>query len=358
MYPVLKEYVNKVYIVNLDKEQLNTIKKIISPQRTEKQLLSKLSPIGLLMPDHCFFEKGQGPTITVEIKPQLGFIHPGYAKEGFSDVHDTPFCKVCLKEDYKSSKTNRRRSGYFPLDLFSGFDDRMVRAIESLKDFPKNQFKIFKDGVILNDENTANNVECEDFLSTTFGDTSILPHLLVAILKSEPNDTEIVVARDISTKVDNNLNEIALCNRTSKLLPEKCILNRILSIQQKNQITNEEALKIFTELLDYGLDEYLIQELVNCGDKYEKEIESKELLMKLEKLRTYQLCMTMRSLSIIVTIMPQIMENDNNDDIENSRIIVNNKYFKYKLAAVDLDPKKFTKIEKRIGLINKFSKCS
>ena len=315
IYPVLSDYVDKVYVVNLEKDQFDTIKEIISPRRTEKQLLSKLCPIGLLMPDHCFFanRNSQGPTLTIEIKPQLGFTQPEYALDGFSEVPSTAYCKVCLKEDYKSYKIDRRRSCYCPLDLFSGYDHRMVRAIKSLKDYPRNQFNIFRDGVILNDENSANNIECENILSSTFGDSMILPQLLVSILKSEPNDEVIVVAKDITNKDDDNLSEIAVCDRSSKPLPENCILNRIFCIQQKSQITNEEALEIFNDLIDYGLDEYLIHQLVNCGDKYENEIESGDILQKVEKLRTYQLCMTMRSLSIIVTIMPEIPKLHNDD---------------------------------------------
>ena len=75
--PVLGEYVSKVFVVHLQNNQLEYIKKTIALSRPEERLSKNLfTPVGLLMTDHCLpQEPGSGPTLAVEIKPKMGFIH-------------------------------------------------------------------------------------------------------------------------------------------------------------------------------------------------------------------------------------------------------------------------------------------
>ena len=53
------------------------------------------------------------------------------------------------------------RSSYCPFDLFSGVEIRMKSALKELLKSPQNNLKIFKDGVIVYDqESNSNDLEC------------------------------------------------------------------------------------------------------------------------------------------------------------------------------------------------------
>lgn len=76
--------------------------------------------------------------VCIEIKPKQGFLD-----------HSTPglpLCRYCVKQFLKAGKENGSRSGYCPLDLYSGNLDRMRRAVDNLILSPQNNFKVFVDG--------------------------------------------------------------------------------------------------------------------------------------------------------------------------------------------------------------------
>lgn len=53
------------------------------------------------------------------------------------------------------------RSTYCPFDLFSGVETRMKSALKALLTSPQNNLKIFRDGVIVYDqESTCSDLEC------------------------------------------------------------------------------------------------------------------------------------------------------------------------------------------------------
>ncbi|XP_063850914.1 inositol-pentakisphosphate 2-kinase-like isoform X2 [Scylla paramamosain] len=74
----------------------------------------------------------------IEIKPKQGFLD--------RSTPGMPLCRYCVKQFLKAGKESGSRSGYCPLDLFSGNVDRMRRAVDNLILAPQNNFKVFVDG--------------------------------------------------------------------------------------------------------------------------------------------------------------------------------------------------------------------
>ena len=329
--PVLGEYVSKVFVVHLQNDQLEYIKKTIALSRPEERLSKNLfTPVGLLMTDHCLpQEPGSGPTLAVEIKPKMGFIHEKYFKD--------TWCKFCTKKISDCSGDKKcTKSRYCPLELFSGDDYRMVKAIENLMITPRNNLRIFKDGSLLHDEKSTNNTQCQNFLSSTFGDPSIFPQVLVSLLKSNCNDIQLSLKK--KTEIDDTRDPES-CNRQSQPLPEKCILESILSLQ-RNDMTDEDAQYLLNSLLSAGIDLKTLQDFIH-GGSVESEKITEEIGKKLQKLKRFAMSVTARDLSLIVTITPEAIKDVNKGG---SWIVINGKLFKYQLAIVDLDPKDLGKI--------------
>ena len=329
--PVLGDFVSKVFVVNLQKDQLENIKKTVALHRPEARLSKNLfTPAGLLMTDHCLpQEPGVGPTLGVEIKPKLGFIHEKYSSD--------KFCKMCTKQMSKCLEDKTAaRSGYCPLELFSGDDDRMVKAMENLMITPRNNLRIFKDGSLLHDEKSTNSSQCQDFLSSTFGDASIFPQVLVSLLKSNCDDIQLSLKNKTET---DNKRDPESCNRKSQPLPDQCILQSILSLQ-RNEMTDEDAQNLLNSLLLEGFDLKALQDFVHGGSVKFEEI-SEKTREKLQKLKRFAMSVTARDLSLIVTITPEAIKDVNK---EGSWIVINGKLFRYQLSIVDLDPKDLVKI--------------
>lgn len=134
----------------------------------ENQLgVSSISNFGrvfaLEMPDFTVFphesslsaNNSNFPVIGVEIKPKEGFIPSDLidlAKITFDQ--DVAYCSNCLSQYEKSltSVDERKFYDYCPLDLFSGDERRMRRALSSLIDCPLNHLRVTRDGKIVMDK--------------------------------------------------------------------------------------------------------------------------------------------------------------------------------------------------------------
>ena len=139
--PELLAFVDPVTIFKLDWNQLEAIRNLVNPCRPPKRMVKDIFyPAALVMPDYAFMsEPGKGPVLSVEIKPKRGFLH----HENL--VHPT-LCNFCLKQFFKLNVGNSQSvSQYCPLDLYSGEENRMIRAIHALMASPQNNLRIFKD---------------------------------------------------------------------------------------------------------------------------------------------------------------------------------------------------------------------
>ncbi|KAJ7171990.1 inositol-pentakisphosphate 2-kinase, partial [Mycena filopes] len=88
-----------------------------------------------------------GEGITVEIKPKWGFLPSPTYLSGATRAIKTRTCRFCMHSHLKALS-----SGYCPLDLFSGDELRMTKALDSLCDAwsdsngTVNNFRVFVEG--------------------------------------------------------------------------------------------------------------------------------------------------------------------------------------------------------------------
>lgn len=332
--PVLWDFVSPVSIVDLDWAQLETIRTAVAASRPSKRLAKNVfSPCALLMEDHCFLDQaGPGPVLAVEIKPKQGFIHPQRQGE--------KFCNFCLKQIFKSKngEDGAVKSKYCPLDLFSGDQSRMETAIQNLMSTPKNNLRIFKDGIILHDENSAENSDCDNFISSTLGHKSFLPKVMSKLLRSEPHCDRI----EMKISANESLRKDSECSgNLSFPLPENSILNQVLTLQ-KCSLTDEEAEKVLNQLKVTGVDTDSLQHFISGGDTPFPDL-TEDLMTKVQDLKRYCMAVTARDLSIIVAISPE-----DTDTSSGNTLLINQKQFRYKLSIIDLDPKNLQRISKYI----------
>ena len=332
--PVLWDFVSPVSIVDLDWAQLETIRTAVALSRPSKRLAKNVfSPCALLMEDHCFLDQaGSGPVLAVEIKPKQGFIHPQRQGE--------KFCNFCLKQIFKSKngEDGAVKSKYCPLDLFSGDQSRMETAIQNLMSTPKNNLRIFKDGITLHDENSAENSDCDNFISSTLGHKSFLPKVMSKLLRSEPHCDRI----EMKISANESLRKDSECSgNLSFPLPENSILNQVLTLQ-KCRLTDEEAEKVLNQLKVTGVDTDSLQHFISGGDTPFPDL-TEDLMTRVQDLKRYCMAVTARDLSIIVAISPE-----DTDASSGNTLLINQKQFRYKLSIIDLDPKNLQRISKYI----------
>lgn len=106
----------------------------------------------VLLPDLTSFPKSlaeqhvaQGPVVCIEVKPKCGFLPTAVAiAPAHAIKHVAP--RFLLHQTLKLAQGERVASAYNPLDLFSGDERRVQRAIRHLFAAPQNNLKVFVGG--------------------------------------------------------------------------------------------------------------------------------------------------------------------------------------------------------------------
>jgi len=346
IYPQLLDYVDPVSVTTVDWKQLESIRTIVSPFRPINRLAKDIFyPAALVLPDYSFLpEAGIGPTLSVEIKPKLGFLFPQ------NMVHPT-LCNYCLKQYYKQHIGQvTRPSMYCPLDLYSGNIARMFQALSALMESPQNNLRIFKDGQLLHGEETAHNTVCDDFLKLIFGDLT-LPQVLVQALTMSPISASTPKSAAFPASVPaaplcQDIPRVRRCNKSGNQLPSSCILSSVLGLQKRNILPDCEAQLILNSLLADGCDLASLQSLVTTsGTCLETSKYSKPQLEKIRMLKDYLLSVTAKDLSIILTM---VEDSPHCGGKTGQWLRVKEKLFRFKWSVVDLDPKNLHRISKYV----------
>ncbi|WVQ83029.1 hypothetical protein IAT38_005167 [Cryptococcus sp. DSM 104549] len=107
---------------------------------------------GLLMEDTTVTERDEGhETLAVEIKPKWGFLPDGKLMQPPESVPiKTKNCRFCMHQHLRGHKEEEHK--YCPLDLYSGDEARMLKALEGLWEMwstttaKANNWRVFVDG--------------------------------------------------------------------------------------------------------------------------------------------------------------------------------------------------------------------
>lgn len=295
--PFLQPYLSVPEIFRFRRTELDDFSKIIYSLRPEQRRFKQtLEEYATKFPDHAFLPeflncctKNPGrskSTFCVEIKPKQGFVSK-------ADQHFLK-CPYCLTQYHKLSKKSiSRRSSYCPFDLFSGESNRMRRALKGLLENPQNNLKIFKDGVVVYNENSEasdlENIFRQWFPNTDESSNNREEYLdlfctLVekALLREFPNGNQdlnrnsmaVDISQDIQVLSRLNSEIVAKakkmlyftnekCDFTKTDLPQGSVLNRIREMQQLHCCGDDIISWIYSKYSPILDDEIIYSSLIN-----------------------------------------------------------------------------------------------
>ncbi|KAK9879882.1 hypothetical protein WA026_008382 [Henosepilachna vigintioctopunctata] len=192
-------------------------------------------------------------TFSVEIKPKKGWIP--FSEKCF------PECIFCMNQ-YLKLETGRitKSSSYCPKNLFSGDEMKVKKSILSLIDNPQNNLRIFKNGIIVYDENKDSS-EVEDVMRQIFDMDNVKLEMLLksfceVIFKCLTRRSEPLpqCKAKLFCKWDQTI--------LGDSFPSGCILERILSVQMLDVEGTKYYNKVLTDKIsEWGYVKNLIDEL-------------------------------------------------------------------------------------------------
>ncbi|XP_043510557.1 inositol-pentakisphosphate 2-kinase isoform X5 [Frieseomelitta varia] len=227
-------------------------------------------------------------TFCVEIKPKQGYLR---------DI-DRKFqkCPYCLTQYYKlKKKMITCRSSYCPFDLFSGVETRMKSALKGLLKSPQNNLKIFKDGVIIYDqESNSSDLECvltewfcnsinsankgyidkfcnlictvllRPFISEEFKFCTFPTYELCTSIVEQDTKTTTYINPDLIAKAKKLLYFAGeMCNLKAETLPNNSVLERILNMQRLPFVSSEYVYNTYLKFHSWLTDDIIYSNLIN-----------------------------------------------------------------------------------------------
>ncbi|XP_070150382.1 inositol-pentakisphosphate 2-kinase isoform X2 [Polyergus mexicanus] len=166
----LGSYAQIPEIVRYDAADIAKLSDAIRPFRPEKRRHKVITDTyATKFPDYTFLDLRleidqtvfrSRSTFCVEIKPKQGYLQK--AEQQF------PGCPYCLNQYAKLRKGDIVTcSNYCPFELFSGVEGRMKIAVKELLRSPQNNLRIFKDGIVVYNQESSQN-DLEDVLNEWF----------------------------------------------------------------------------------------------------------------------------------------------------------------------------------------------
>ncbi|XP_068626712.1 inositol-pentakisphosphate 2-kinase [Battus philenor] len=263
----------------------------------------------------------------IEIKPKEGYLAKG--------LKMSSKCYYCLKQFLKfKDKQISCPSNYCPLDLFSGDKSRMKYALQSLIENPQNNFRIFKNGVLIYDENenlhkkTINSILSQ---MEIFSNLNLFLDFIIDILLSDcKSDINVIETSKTSMRYKN----------------KECID----SDSQKNNsfLNNLLFLQKLSEKFDYHTD-YNNKD-VNYVESILKEIETKNLNLCNKHHRDIFFTWDPFYLALISAIVKDcsIMISFTKTPVrQHPKVSLCGNEISYQLSITDLEPKMSKVLQKR-----------
>ncbi|XP_043800806.1 inositol-pentakisphosphate 2-kinase isoform X3 [Apis laboriosa] len=283
-------------ILRYDAKDITKLSEAIRPLRSDKRCNKEImETYATKFPDYTFLRTKfdtnlfqTNETFCVEIKPKQGYLQ---------DV-DQKFqkCPYCLTQYYKlKKKMITCRSTYCPFDLFSGVETRMKSALKGLLKSPQNNLKIFKNGILVYDqESSLNDLECalSDWFRNSVNSTKkeyidkfcnlICTALLHPFILEEYN-SNIFSSYELYTSLDThdlkttsyiNTDLIAktkkflyfageACDLKGETLPNNSVLERILRMQRLSFISSEYVYNTYSKFYSLLNDDIIYTNMIN-----------------------------------------------------------------------------------------------
>ncbi|XP_033106076.1 inositol-pentakisphosphate 2-kinase-like [Anneissia japonica] len=405
--PLLGEqFVAIAEIVPISKDFINSVSEKVRKSRPLKRLnteIDEYSGYGICLPDFCFMQpsnsKNLNPVLCVEIKPKMGLL-PDLKQISPERSIKRSACRFCMYQKLKLSLPNvnpgnhkveygtwESASLYCPLDLFSGNEDRMMYALNCLIKTPQNNLRVFLNGRLI----FANNgrymptlddhkrlvdilkLQFEKQDKTTEDDHKDFNHsclqdflhVIRKVLMVSEVDSEST-PRVSCTRPQTNKHCLASCYKSkskkeseNSSLPSGCILDRILKVQQYDDLDIEGIYPLYQRLQEhlahhpedrekYCLEGPFSQSFIEQLPKMPKLTENinssieSTLDYAVQKIREFLIAATTKDCSIMLTLQ-QASATQMEESIPSisSR---NGSRFLYQCRIVDLDPKPSTRI--------------
>ncbi|XP_076358574.1 inositol phosphate kinase 1 isoform X2 [Tachypleus tridentatus] len=354
-------------LVNLSVEDVRTLNKIMEGQRPDYRvwkLVPEAPTSAIVLQDYCTFPPtfpylpSEGPVIGVEIKAKQGFLPPLEILPKDQKIKAS-ICRFCLLQHYKVKKgTKPSISQYCPLDLFSGCPNRMKVAIQNLFKTPQNNLRIVRDQEIVYSREKKGSLTAvfSDFFHNSENEMDSFVQLIIqALLKVFPSAiTSNGLLPAVKPCLQFCVKSSKLCSAecaASHVLPDGCVLHRILQVQQLDttDIANlYPQFKAFKDQLNNGdncLEKLLLVLAIHRGlGKTERQSWETESSFISRKIWEFLLSLSAKDCSIMV-VMQRLKERTAYIPDENILMDDNGRPYLFSLGLVDLDYKHLSKIE-------------
>ncbi|XP_020238335.1 inositol-pentakisphosphate 2-kinase [Cajanus cajan] len=339
MKPLLgSNYVDAGMYVLVTKEFLELVEKNVTGQRpawrVDAARVDTHCDFGLLMSDHSLFvhgSQGSGHCLSVEIKPKCGFLPLSrFISEGNAikrritrfEMHQT--LKLLQGEISQLSEYN-------PLDLFSGSNVRIQKAIRGLLTTPQNNFRVFLNGSLI-----------LGGLGGVSKDTD------VCIAKAFEDELKSVIQADDGQCTDN------LFTLVTEALQKSGVLDNLLEVQKLDNIDIEGAIHAYHDIVS--------QQCMVCRELNEEQaqiytsLHSASLDEKLRIVKNYLIATTAKDCSLMLCFRPR-NEGDSGSVYNNVYLESTKQAFDFKVYFIDLDLKRLSKVEDYYELDKKIVSC-
>ncbi|XP_050500529.1 inositol-pentakisphosphate 2-kinase isoform X1 [Diabrotica virgifera virgifera] len=290
-------------------------------------------------------------TFAIELKPKQGW-------RSLSEKH-YPACVYCMHQYLKLQQRKIKvLSKYCPEDLFSGNDTRMMRAINSLIQVPQNNFRVFKNGVLVYGDRVK--ADFSNVVRSIFDNMDDKPERLIdefcKLVK------KCLLTNFMNVNFSENCEEKLFCewnkiiqDSNAHILPKNCILEKILSIQMldiEGSMYYDKLLNSKDNIEDWAYVDMLLNKIDNENDcvclkcmimmlaNVDKRNEEADLAFI-----PYLISAVAKDCSLMIT-MKKIQENIS-DDLEIKNIIKTDYgHFLVNIGVFDLYPKRLTSVRK------------
>lgn len=291
--------------------------------RVDAATVNVLCDYALLISDHSIFHHGMlkdKACVSVEIKPKCGFL-PLSKFIAEDNVIKRSISRFKMHQALKAhEKKISGISHYDPLDMFSGSEDRVLKAVKALFRAPQNNFRVFLNGSLIYGD-LGGGAKSNDTVDSQHFEDAI--KCIISGKDGEHKEHFLELVAD------------ALC--------KSGVLHRLLEVQKLDVIDIEGAIHAYYNVVS--------EPCVVC-----REISEDELLKRYSDLhlmtldenlkitRDYLIAATAKDLSMMLTFRSR-EKGDANSLYDVLFLEPGNQTFEYKVSFLDLDMKPLRKMQ-------------